>query len=95
MDSAEQAALSESQRDSSQSQSHSQYRHFDLRHLSEHVSSDDDFPPKPMRRFEKLVVNLTHSSVLVPAGISLTGMYMCMLTSKWDILNFIVFCACV
>lgn len=74
MDSAEQAALSESERDSSQAQSQSAFRHYDLRHLNDYISDDaKDLPAKPMRRFEKLIVNLTHSSILAPAGINLNG----------------------
>lgn len=76
MDSAEQAALSESERDSTHHHHHHQSAQVQMSHrLYESYSADDakDFPPKPMRRFEKLVVNLTHSSVLVPAGISLDG----------------------
>lgn len=80
MDSAEQAAISESERDPShhhhsQAQTQMSHRLYEMRHLNDYISDDSkDFPPRPMRRFEKLVVNLTHSSVLVPAGVSLTGM---------------------
>lgn len=74
MDSAEQAALSESERDAAQVQSQTAYRHFDHRHLNEYYSDDArDQTPRPMRRFENLVVNLTHSSVLMPAGAELSG----------------------
>lgn len=76
METAEQAALSESERDSAhhhhQAQSH---RLYESKHLNDYMSDDTkDLPPKPMRRFEKLIVNLTHSSVLLPAGIALSGM---------------------
>lgn len=79
METAEQAALSESERDSAhhhhQAQSQISHRLYETRHMNDYMSDDGkEFPPKPMRRFEKLIVNLTHSSVLVPAGISLTGM---------------------
>lgn len=79
METAEQAALSESERDSAhhhhQAQSQMSHRLYEARHLNDYISDDaKDLLPKPMRRFEKLVVNLTHSSVLVPAGISLSGM---------------------
>lgn len=78
METAEQASLSESERDSAhhhhQAQSQMSHRLYDSRHLNEYMSDDTkDYPPKPMRRFEKLIVNLTHSSVLVPTGISLSG----------------------
>lgn len=79
METAEQAALSESERDSAhhhhQAQSQMSHRLYETRHMNDYMSDDGkEFPPKPMRRFEKLVVNLTHSSILVPAGISLSGM---------------------
>lgn len=78
METAEQAALSESERDSAhhhhQTQSQMSHRLYEARHLNDYISDDGNIPPKPMRRFEKLIVNLTHSSVLVPAGISLSGM---------------------
>lgn len=88
MDSAEQAALSESERDSShhhnhhhQAQIQKSHRLYESRHLNDYASDDGkDLPPKPMRRFEKLVVNLTDSSVLVPADISLGGKYLAILT---------------
>lgn len=78
METAEQAALSESERDSAhhhhQSQSQMSHRLYETRHQNDYMSDDiRDMPPKPMRRFEKLVVNLTHSSVLVPAAVSLSG----------------------
>lgn len=74
MDSAEQAALSESERDTTQSQSQSSFRHYDRRHLNEYYADDArDQTPRPMRRFENLVVNLTHSSVLTPTGVDLNG----------------------
>lgn len=73
MDSAEQAALSE--HDSSQGHSQSSYRQYDARHLNDYLSeSERDGPPRPMRRFEDLVVNLTHSSTYAPAGINIKGM---------------------
>lgn len=78
METAEQAALSESERDSAhhhhQAQSQMSHRLYETRHQNDYMSDDiRDMPPKPMRRFEKLVVNLTHSSVLVPADVSLSG----------------------
>lgn len=76
MDSAEQAALSESERDSARAQSQtSTFRHqYDHRHMNDYLSDDaKDLPPRPMRRFENLVVNLTHSSILTPAGVDVTG----------------------
>lgn len=78
METAEQAALSDSERDAAHHHHHhqaqTQHRLYETRHLNDYLSDDTkDLPPKPMRRFEKLVVNLTHSSVLVPAGISLSG----------------------
>lgn len=76
MDSAEQAALSESERDSARAQSQtSTFRHqYDHRHMNDYLSDDaKDMPPQPMRRFENLVVNLTHSSILTPAGVDVTG----------------------
>lgn len=79
METAEQAALSDSERDSAhhhhQTQLQMSHRLYDKRHINDYMSDDTkDSSPKPMRRFEKLIVNLTHSSVLVPAGISLSGM---------------------
>lgn len=79
METAEQAALSESERDSAhhhhQAQSQISHRLYETRHINDYMSDDGkEFPAKPMRRFEKLIVNLTHSSVLAPAGISLSGM---------------------
>lgn len=78
METAEQAALSDSERDSAHHHHHhqaqTQHRNYETRHLNDYLSDDTkDLPPKPMRRFEKLIVNLTHSSVLAPAGISLSG----------------------
>lgn len=79
MDSAEQAAISESERDSShhhhhQAQMQMSHRLYEMRHINDYISDDSkDLPPKPMRRFEDLVVNLTHSSVMYPAGISAGG----------------------
>ncbi|XP_031622990.1 voltage-dependent calcium channel subunit alpha-2/delta-4 [Contarinia nasturtii] len=77
METAEQAALSESERDSAhhhhQVQSQVSHRLYETRHINDYMSDDTkDLPPKPIRRFEKLIVNLTHSSVLAPAGISLS-----------------------
>lgn len=78
METAEQAALSESERDPAhhhhQAQSQMSHRLYESKHLNDYISDDATFPPKSMRRFEKLIVNLTHSSVLVPAGVSLSGM---------------------
>ena len=80
METAEQASLSESERDSAhhhhhQAQSQISHRLYETRHINDYMSDDGkEFPVKPMRRFEKLIVNLTHSSVLAPAGISLSGM---------------------
>lgn len=87
METAEQAALSDSERDAAHHHHHhqaqTQHRLYETRHLNDYLSDDSkDLPPKPMRRFEKLVVNLTHSSVLVPAGISLSGM-------KWKQCNWL------
>lgn len=78
METAEQAALSESEHDSAhhhhQTQSQVSHRLYDARHLNDYPLDEmRDVPTKPMRRFEKLIVNLTHSSVIVPAGISLKG----------------------
>lgn len=68
MDSAEQAALSE---ESSQSQS-SQTRFYDAHRFTDYASDakhDKDLLLKPMRRFDKLSVNLSLSSILVPSGV--------------------------
>lgn len=80
MDSAEQAALSETDRDSAhyhqhhQAQSQTGHRPYDSKHISDFMSDEaKEFAAKPMRRFEKLVVNLTHSSVYAPDEISLSG----------------------
>lgn len=72
MDSAEQAALSESERDASQTHSQTTFRNYDFRHVSDFVAESSDVP-KPIRRFEDLIVNLTHSSTLVPSGVNLNG----------------------
>lgn len=84
MDSAEQAALSDSERDASQT--HSQTRHYDFRHIGEYVAENPD-TPKSIKRFDDLVINLTHSSTLVPSGISLSGKYkiaaICLFFIKW------------
>lgn len=67
MDSAEQAALSE---ESSQSQS-SQTRFYASR-FTDYASDakhDKDLLLKPTRRFDKLSVNLSLSSILVPSGV--------------------------
>lgn len=72
MDSAEQAALSDSERDASQTHSQNQFRNYDFRHVGEYIAESSDMP-KSIRRFEDLIVNLTHSSTLVPSGISLNG----------------------
>lgn len=66
MDSAEQAALSE---ESSQSQSS---RFYDAHRFTDYASDakhDKDLLLKPMRRFDKLSVNLSLSSILVPSGV--------------------------
>lgn len=76
MDSAEQAALSESERDSARAQSQtSTFRHhYDHRHMNDYLADDaKDSPPRPMRRFENLIVNLTHSSILTPTGVDING----------------------
>lgn len=80
MDSAEQAALSETDRDSAhyhqhhQAQSQTGHRPYDNKHITDFMSDEaKEFATRPMRRFEKLVVNLTHSSVYAPDGISLSG----------------------
>lgn len=73
MDSAENAALSESEKDSVQAQSQTAYRHYDHRHNEYYSDDARDQIPRPMRRFENLVVNLTHSSVMTPAGVELSG----------------------
>lgn len=72
MDSAEQAALSESERDASQTNSQNSFRNYDFRHVSEYIAESSD-TPKSIRRFEDLIVNLTHSSTLVPSGVNLNG----------------------
>lgn len=71
MDSAEQAALSE--HDSSQGHSQTSYRQYDTRHLNEYPNDERDNQPRTMRRFEDLIVNLTHSSTHLPAGINAKG----------------------
>ena len=74
MDSAEQAALSESDHDS-QAQTQSQLKHFHEAHR--YTDSDGKYPKemllKPMRRFDKISVNLSLSSILVPSGVDLNG----------------------
>lgn len=89
METAEQAALSDSERDSAHHHHHhqaqTQHRLYETRHLNDYLSDDTkDLPPKPMRRFEKLIVNLTHSSVLAPAGISLSGTNAMQLIWNWN-----------
>lgn len=74
MDSAEQAALSES---NSQSLSSSPYQHYDARRVNEY-NSDGKLSDGArhldlifMRRFERLPVNLTFSTILVPESVDL------------------------
>lgn len=74
MDSAEQAALSES---SSQSHSSSVNQHYDARRVNEY-NSDGKLSDGArhldlifMRRFERLPVNLTFSTILVPESVDL------------------------
>lgn len=79
MDIAEQAALSESDRDSAHYHQHhqaqSQTAH---KHITDYMSDEaKELANKSMRRFENLVVNLTHSSVYSPEGISLSGKLIC------------------
>lgn len=78
MDSAEQAALSESEHDST-GQSQSRTKRFNKVHrFTDHPSSSTggngkEMLIKPMRRFERLSVNLSLSSILVPSGVDLNG----------------------
>lgn len=76
MDSAEQAALSESEHDS-QSQTQSTTKRIYEAHRFTDYSSDGKYSKdvllKPMRRFDKLSVNLSLSSILVPSGVELNG----------------------
>ncbi|XP_059617030.1 voltage-dependent calcium channel subunit alpha-2/delta-3 isoform X2 [Phlebotomus argentipes] len=78
MDSAEQAALSSEtdQEPQAQTQIHNAANGFyDSRHLNEYASNGrlvegaKEMLLRPMRRFERLPVNLTLSSILVPPGI--------------------------
>jgi len=80
MDSAEQAALSESDRElQSQSQTQGANGFYDARHLNEFqsdgrlVDGAKEMLLRPMRRFERLPVNLSLSSVLVSGGVNLNG----------------------
>lgn len=70
MDSAEQAALSE---ESSKSES---TRFYDAHRFTDYApdaKQDKDLLLKPTRRFDKLSVNLSLSSILVPSGVDTTG----------------------
>lgn len=72
MDSAEQAALSE--HDPAQSNAQTSYRQYDSRHLNDFMSiAERNGHPHSMRRFEDLIVNLTHSAIMTPDGISAKG----------------------
>lgn len=77
MDSAEQAALSESDPDGQSQKSSNGY--YDSRTINEYKSDGSltegsrQLILKHMRRFEGLPVNVTYSSLLVPAGIELSG----------------------
>uniref|UniRef100_A0A336LYX8 CSON005615 protein n=1 Tax=Culicoides sonorensis TaxID=179676 RepID=A0A336LYX8_CULSO len=76
MDSAEQAALSESDPDGQSQKSNNGF--YDSRTINEYKSDGSlsegsrQLILKHMRRFEGLPVNVTYSSLLVPAGIDLT-----------------------
>lgn len=73
MDSAEQAALSESDRDAQQNAQGSSSNFFDARRLASEYSSEaiKSSGTKYMRRFEKLPVNLSGSSVFSVAGVDM------------------------
>lgn len=73
MDSAEQAALSESDRETQVQGSNGIY---DARHLNEYIDGKladgaKEMFLKQIRRFERLPVNLSLSSILVPTGVDL------------------------
>lgn len=75
MDSAEQAALSESEHDTAGQTQSSAKRFYETHRFSDYAS-DGKFngkEMKPMRRFDKLSVNLSLSSILVPSGVDLNG----------------------
>lgn len=75
MDSAEQAALSESEHDAPGQTQSSAKRFYDTHRFTDYAS-DGKFigkEMKPMRRFDKLSVNLSLSSILVPSGVDLNG----------------------
>lgn len=70
MDSAEQAALSESDHDAQSK------RFYETHRFSDYASEGKpgrEALLKPMRRFDKLSVNLSLSSILVPSGVELNG----------------------
>lgn len=77
MDSAEQAALSESDPEAQNQKSSSGY--YDSRYINEYKSDgtltdgSKQLILKHMRRFEGLPVNVTFSSLLVPGGIDING----------------------
>lgn len=87
MDSAEQAALSESDHDGGGGAAgggQQTKRMYETHRFSDFGDGGGggnnggggrgrDFLLKPMRRFDKLTVNLSLSSVLVPSGVDLTG----------------------
>lgn len=88
MDIAEQAALSESDRDSAHYHQHHQAQsQTGHKHITDYMSDEaKELANKPMRRFENLVVNLTHSSVYAPDGISLSGKLVCS-SHVWSMSN--------
>lgn len=78
MDSAEQAALSESDQEA-QSQSQQNDGFYDARKINQYAqdgrpqAGSRELLMKVMRRFERLPVNLTYSSILAAPGVDLTG----------------------
>lgn len=77
MDSAEQAALSEANHDPQGQSQILTKKVFEPHHFvdfgSDSKMSTNGKKMKPLRRFDKLSVNLSLSSILVPSGVDLNG----------------------
>lgn len=79
MDSAEQAALSESDQDAQTQTPHGD-GFYDARKINQYasdgrlVAGSKELLMKTMRRFERIPVNLTHSTVLATPGVDLNGL---------------------
>ena len=92
MDSAEQAALSESDPESAASKGHGG-AFYDARRINEYQSDgrlaegSRQMLLRHMRRFEGYPVNISLSSVLVPSGVNIDGMSQL----GWDLIAILIF----